>query len=398
MTKIRPNTAKAEIIYHVSDSHGSNIDWPVNLLRHYHKHHAPLPLTVVHTGDLFELSASQANDENAITQKYNDLMCNVALREIMDRHLFLSQWDDWDYGGDNSSATHTTSRGLYTIDREMILHIRDELFPFPQIRLNNENDARWTHRTSNIMIIAPDSRSFKHPIAVTENDGTCTNLLDGSGEAQCWGEDQLQWIDEKLLSARQNRIERIIFISTQSFVDNLYPPPFPCDGPLMGIRDSLGIFHKYERNEVLKMVKALGLENRFVVWSGDDHTALVRRRETWHKPYPVKDPDQLEIETDLLPSFPIYEFKAGNGGSTTRLFDHENLPPLWWSGLAEDYHTVPPPWGSSNSKHAAIGFCWKFQRKKPAEVTAVLLENERTSYFPGQIPRKAGFEFWTRTL
>ena len=392
--RLQRDTKGAEVIYHVSDSHGQNDSWALGLLDHYEDNHAPLPLTVVQTGDIFELSTAQAQDENAIRDKINEVLGNPSIMELIDAGTLLWQWDDWDFAGDNSSATHTTSRGIVEIDRMLPLNVRNVCMPYPQINLAVNGDARWSHTTKNSMIIAPDSRSRKDPVSTTSALGYCQNQLDGTGMPACWGE-QLDWILGQLQIAKKANVQHIFFVSTQSFVDNLGVPSFPCDGALMGVRDSLGIFYKWERNEVLKMVKTLGLEDRFIVWSGDDHTPLVRRRDFWHAPYHVQDEEPVRDEA--LDVFPVYEFKAGQGGNTTRLFDSAEHPPLWWGGL-DDYTNPAPAWGTAMSRHRDIGFCWRLQPGRPLEVSAVLLEAESTSYVPGQLPRPAGYEFWRRGL
>jgi hypothetical protein len=141
----------------------------------------------------------------------------------------------------------------------------------------------------------------------------------------------------------------------------------------MGVRDSLGIFHKDERNDFLRFLQAKNIDT--IVLSGDDHKPKISYRDFWCEPHNVKkDP---VVAKDI--TIGIFEFKAGNGGSTTRVFDSNDFPPYWWAGCANEYTQKKPVKGYGNLTRKDVGFCFHIihkDEKKLCRVHAILLEDE----------------------
>jgi len=384
----------AAVIYQVTDTHGLNEAWPGHLLQYHEAQHAGLPAVVLCTGDMWNTLESETGSVTALQDKYLDFWAEPGVKQLFSRIPILQMWDDWDYLGDNSCRSHTGARGLREIDRKLALDVRKHFMPCPRRFSADEatRDAGYALTVAGNLLLVPDSRSMKAAVA-TSSGGTCLEALDGSQHADCWGPNQLGWIERTL--EQVGDCYKIFFISTQSFVDNLTPPQLPCQGTTTGVRDSLGLFHKWERNELLKHAATLGLlepERRFMVLSGDDHTPLVRRRSFWHAPYhltnetPLPEPDLEEVT--------VWEFKPGNGGRTTRIFDSEDEPPVWFGACGGEYETNPPAWGTANSRRADIAFCWRVINEDDQQACtfqAVLLEDEPPAPCPGQLPRSAPF-------
>ncbi len=385
-----PNAPRMFALYFLADSHGLNDDWPRGVLAHIEANFEPdTRVLVVYGGDLFVIGPGEVNDREAIKAHYDALLANPALTALRARAGFVHQWDDWDFLGDNSCETHSGDRGDKRIDRWLPIGPRMgfdlETFPagVPQL---DTSTAGWFLRFGDSLILAPDSRSMKQALAVTGEDGACRCMMDGSGNPHIWGIEQWRAM-EALLTDHATRPEpgRVYFVSTQTFVDNLDVPLRPCDGHTMGARDSLGIYHKWWRNELLSLVRRLGLEERFTVLSGDDHTALVRERDFWCGPHHFSG-GEMPWFVPALDGLRVREWKAGNGGSTTRIFDSADHPPLWWGGPAGEYERCA--WGQDDAP-ADVGFCFSWPAKQPLNVTA------RAVLFEGP---DAPHEYWQRGI
>jgi len=363
------------VFYHVTDSHGQNNEWPVNLLAHYREGYRDLPAAVLYTGDIFEIGAKdfEADFLGSLRKKYKTLYSAPAIAELFSQVPLFHMWDDWDFAGDNSCNGYSASRGFMKFDRSIPLKARREYVPNPASFESHETAAFFVTIANNLIVVA-DSRSKKAPLARQE-EGRCQNLLDGSqskDEAPCWGRAQLEDIKQVFIS-HKNKTYKNFLVSTQSFVDNLRPPAFPCDGRLMGERDSFGVFHKDERNDLLRFIQTEGIE--MIVLSGDDHKPKITYRDFWHEPYPVKK--EPVIAKDITVG--LFEFKAGNGGSTTRIFDSAEFPPYWWAGCADEYTEKKPVRGYGNLVRKDVGFCFHIineGQRKQCRVQAVLLEDE----------------------
>jgi len=363
------------VLYHGADSHGQNNEWPVNLLRHYQESFSGLPVAVLYAGDIFEIGAKDFEPDflGSLRKKYKTLYSTPAIAELFSQIPLFQMWDDWDFAGDNSCNGYSASRGFIKIDRSVPLKARREYVPNPASFESHETAVFFVTIANNLIVVA-DSRSKKAPLARQEG-GSCQNLLDGSqskDEAPCWGRAQLEDIKQVFLS-HKNKTYKNFLVSTQSFVDNLRPLAFPCDGHLMGERDSFGVFHKDERNDLLRFLQAEGIE--VIVLSGDDHKPKITYRDFWHEPYHVKK--EPIIAKDI--TIGLFEFKAGNGGSTTRIFDSNDFPPYWWAGCADEYTEKRPARGYGNLVRKDVDFCFHIindGQRKQCRVQAVLLEDE----------------------
>lgn len=367
------------VFYHCSDSHGANNDWPVHLLEHYREGFKDLPVAVLYTGDIFEIgpvimrSQLNGNELDFIRNKYKTLYRTPAIADLFSQIPLFLIWDDWDFFGDNSSGQHTASRGFAKIDRSIALRARREYIPNPA-SFESHDTAAFHVNIANNLILVSDSRSRKAAISVTE-EKKCKNILDGSQkkeEAPCWGKKQLNYM-KKVLSSQTKETYKNFLVSTQSFIDNLGRVFFPCDGNLMGVRDSLGIFHKDERNDLLRFLQ----ENKIdlIVLSGDDHKPKISYRDFWYEPHNVKE-DPVKAKDITIG---IFEFKAGNGGSTTRAFDSNEFPPFWWAGCANEYTQKKPVKGYGNLTRKDVGFCFHIindVKTRLCQVQAILLEDE----------------------
>jgi len=392
-TCLPPHPDQGEVvIYQVSDAHGLNEAWPKNLLRHHRDNSPETPAVVLCVGDLWNVFQDEVGDKEALQNHYLEFWSVPAVKQLFSQIPILQMWDDWDYLGDNSCRTHTGARGLHQINRALALGVRADFMPGPRRMAPSgaAADAGYALTLAGNLMLVPDSRSLKEAVATSSN-GFCFSHLDGSQHAACWGDTQLTWMKQTLTSSTD--CYKLFLVSTQSFVDNLEPPAFPCEGSFTGTRDSLGLFHKWERNLLLKEALDLGLlhpDRRFVVLSGDDHTPLARRRSFWHAPYQLKtEPPVLDPHLDGVM---VWEFKSGNGGRATSVFDSVDEPPIWWGGCRGDFETNPPVWGHANSRKADIGFSWKIRNvdgDRHCTVQAIMLDDEPSGPCPGHLPRTA---------
>jgi hypothetical protein len=387
----RPDQGEV-VIYQVADTHGLNETWPATLLQHHLEHHPDVAAAVLCMGDLWNVYEDETASESALQDHYLGFWAVPAVKRLFSQIPILQMWDDWDYLGDNSCRTHTGARGLREIDRKLALQVRKDFMPGPR-RLAPAGampDAGFSVNLGGCLLLVPDSRSMKEA-AARSTGGVCYDMLDGSQPAPCWDEVQREWMMRALDAGRTSY--KVFLVSSHSFADNLQPPVLACEGTSTGVRDSLGLFHKWERNELLKQALALGLlepERRFIVLSGDDHTPLVRRRAHWHAPYRLKE--EAPVPEPALDGAVVWEFKAGNGGRTTTIFDSDDEPPVWWGGCAGEYQSNPPAWGRANSRKADVAFCWHIVTNgddRHCTVRALLLEDEPPAPCPGQLPRTA---------
>jgi len=364
------------VFYHCTDSHGANNEWPVSLLKHYRENFKDLPAAVLYTGDLFTINSNELKKPeflDFLRKKYKVLYSTPAIADLFSQVPLYQIWDDWDFAGDNSCAGYSVSRGIITFNRELPLKARQEYVPNPA-SFDFYDTAAFYVKIANNLIMVADSRSRKAAVSIVE-ESNCKNILNGSqskDEAPCWGKDQLDYIKQVFLS-HKGKTYKNFFVSTQSFIDNLKPVSFPCDGNLIGIRDSLGIFHKDERNDFLRFLQREGIE--VYVLSGDDHKPKITFRDFWHESYNVKK--EPIVAEDI--TIGIFEFKAGNGGSTTGVFDSDEFPPYWFAGCANKYTENKPVQGYGNLVRKDVGFCFHVVNESDEQkcvVQAVLLENE----------------------
>ncbi|EKD46183.1 MAG: hypothetical protein ACD_68C00114G0001, partial [uncultured bacterium] len=366
------------VLFHASDSHGLNQTWPQTIKDYYQQNYADLPAAVVYTGDLFVLSDSA--DLNAIRTKYKTVYSTASFADLFSQIPLYQMWDDHDFYSNNSNRDYAI---LTTIDRNVALQARNEYLPAPgrEWRENNNDDsAGYLVKIGNIPVIIADERSQKTP-EIIPNGSNCANFLDGSqtdiNQATIFGEEQRAWIKEAITEYKDTGLK--IFVSPQSLIDNVELSLDPCD-QVASVRDSLGLFYKAERNNLIQYILDNNAQNGLVVWSGDDHGAKITKRNVWWQPYPVFGSQMPSPDANLFSphsSPEITEFKAGNGQPVSFIFDNQTYKPYWWSGCSCAYDNTQIP--ESDSMNADIGFAWRINyngNSVSANVKGLLLEAE----------------------
>lgn len=181
-------------------------------------------------------------------------------------------WDDWDYLGNNSAgqietaaardAAATTYREFWAgspslVDSEAIYHsfvVADCLFILLDVRTKREGTPGST-------------------------GGPAIGSWDWQNDDDAWGATQIAWLKSEL-TAHASKPWKFIFTGC-NIVDNVNSHTVA--GP--GRRDSVGIYHRRERNDIMQWMRDNPTAARGVIWwKGDDHLPHVNFGRKFREP------------------------------------------------------------------------------------------------------------------
>ncbi len=284
------------LVYHTGDFHDAHIPSPSNddslaaymwIKDDWIANHAPnnTPAVILQLGDLYTFgslnpAASTLTAEQAFTgvpvfdfNSLGVLGAVATLDEAGATHYLplLFMWDDWDYAGNNSSSATGVYNDPSVVDAQAEAALiwdwtwRDHAQPAAP-------SFGYTYVIGGVPFIVSDSRSQKSGGLILS--GTPVVWQDPAREANtCWGITQRDWLKSEVATYAGRGL--VFFVSSTTFRD----PRHPARSPFMtgGARDSLGVYHKAERNYVFKDAAGLGYGSKtgLIVLSGDDHYDVV---------------------------------------------------------------------------------------------------------------------------
>lgn len=220
-------------------------------------------------------------------------------------------WDDQDFVSNNSFGKNysaATLGGMIQVFREY----------FGGIAQGPAADAIYAaFRIADCLFVMTDNRS--------QRDGcpaSAPSVLPPTYDyryARCWGVTQLQWIKDTLLQY-QDAPFKFVFTGTTVMDMEQFSATPPNTGP-SAKRDSIGLFYRYERNDLLLWLRdnpkcARGL----IFLSGDDHRMVLQRSSYWHDPCPWTQLSALSSPVNygwpLIPDFKIPSLTQNATGLT----------------------------------------------------------------------------------
>lgn len=248
-------------------------------------------------------------------------------------------WDDWDFLGNNSYKNYKLPGS--GSGREWIRSKWPQQFPVPDYDTDNGGGLAHYIRVANVLIIITDARYSKDPTPGTLLPSLANEppYYDGTlfradynvwKDAEGWGAEQVAWIKQVLLN--NNDCHFLFFVVSQTMVDNVRT----LQPAAVGARDSVGIYHKTERNDILRFVDQETDFNKILVITGDDHEAKIHRRHWYNEQWDVYNgvqgsTEDWEAQTKYyFKDFDWWEFKA-IGGPSQELGNDFGTPEIYYS-------------------------------------------------------------------
>lgn len=353
-TRTMPRSGRFAV-YYISDAHdgsgsGTNTSATYNaVLTHYTTNFEPLgvPGIIIQGGDLFtssifsnQTALSWGSDNVLIANAYID--ATGATKKLP----MLYMWDDWDFAGNNSSKYPRLLPGPIFTDHADALRVYDYYWR------NNPGQPAAPSRgfisvIADVPILVLDGRSQKEPsnhlffgLPGTYNwqDPTLTDNT-------ALGSVQREWAKQQLALHGQKGM--ILIVGGTTWKNAIHEQRLPYSGG--GIRDSIGIYHILERNDLLETAGKYGASwrNNLIILSGDDHWSVVWRDVTRLNKSPGDSiiPFPVELPYPAAPTstaVPFLEFKVQSGDEDSRTAG--NSPILFGPGqyFSRDVLTQPP--------------------------------------------------------
>lgn len=194
-------------------------------------------------------------------------------------------WDDWDGGGNNNF-------GLDQPNRQMLTQVFREVFAgIPPGADPSGLGIYYSFKIADCLFLMVDDRTYS-----SRTGGAIPAAPPGTWDpetAQCWGPVQLQWIKDTLAANASAPFK--FLINGTTMLDNKNPPS---PGPLK--RDSVGIYYRRERNDLMAWLQAHpeALRGLYLL-TGDDHCQKVYYTRTWRRPVLDTDPNPFDEEGAL---------------------------------------------------------------------------------------------------
>lgn len=340
-------------VYYTTDAHdGSGTGTSVtavytNILAHYNTNFAPIgvPGIIIQAGDLF--TSSVTSNQTVLSWGTDNVLPSNAYIDATGaaRTLpLLYMWDDWDWAGNNSSKYPRLLPGPIFTDHADALRVYDYYWR------NNSGQPAPPSRgfitvVAGVPILVLDGRSQKEPNnrAFFGLDGLYN--WESATAATALGPDQLAWAKTQLAEHASKGM--VLIVTGTTFKNAIHEQRAPYSGG--GIRDSIGIYHILERNELLNEIGKRGgsWRNNVVILSGDDHWSVVWKDVTRENkspgdsvvPFPVTPPYPSAPTTTPCP---FLEFKVQGGDEDSRTAG--NSPILFGPGqfFSRDVLTQAP--------------------------------------------------------
>jgi hypothetical protein len=185
---------------------------------------------------------------------------------------FCHIWDDHDAYGNNRPADQASDQR-----KAVALQVWKEYYA-GEPELASPGAVYKAFRIADCLILMLDGRTY-----LTSSPGSFpTTVLPPDYDpatARVWGDEQLAWI-KATLQAHASAPWKFI-VSGGTLIDNAWTPL--TIGP--GKRDSIGIYYRKDRNDLLAWLAANpACAKGLVCLTGDDHMPCVQQPTAWHDP------------------------------------------------------------------------------------------------------------------
>ena len=269
------------VVYHLSDGHANHIDAYGRVLTHWTATYAAagIPAFIVQTGDFYQLDSG---DGDAVTAYANKVLPELA--EITNtlttgrRFPIVFMWDDHDFAGNNSAgagyvpAFASAPSPIAEAQALWDWTWREAPQPSPPSR-------SYSFEIAGVPFLVVDQRSQRtqsgsHPGDLAGDARTGDEALGSYWTAI--GVPQRDWLASELRRVSGRGL--IFFVHGTTLVDGGFASGTVGAGS--AVRDSVGLWHKAERNDYLRRgLGAVFAKNNLVVLSGDDHRNSVFARQ-----------------------------------------------------------------------------------------------------------------------
>lgn len=180
-------------------------------------------------------------------------------------------WDDWDYLSNNSAGQEFTAA-----DRLVAETVWREFFDGAPATVE-ANAIYHTFKIADVVFLMLDNRTYREGTLGTQNPAEVNpwNHLDTNN---VWGPTQLAWI-KSTLTANKDAPFKVI-VNGCNMMD-------PVSGGPSGAarRDSIGLYHRRERNELFKFLKDNPAEaSGLLFMKGDDHRNMCHHERFFAPP------------------------------------------------------------------------------------------------------------------
>lgn len=266
-----PSTGGNFRVCNLMDTHGENAAAFAMTLAYYRSNVEPLgiPAVATVTGDFVNTYPTEANPSQPLSFFEDIGYAEIAEMGDLPHYIpLLFQFDDHDWGGNNSSSTRAP------IDGSManVATLYEEMWRQPTAYPAAPSYA-YEDVIAGVPLIFTDGRSQRTQVGLSPYQDGHVGTETESPSYTFLGAAQRTWLVSKLATYRTKGL--VLFYGGGTWHDNVSNPGTP--GSSIGQRDSTGIWWKHERNTVLSGMDAGGFPAgvRLVLVTGDDHRNTV---------------------------------------------------------------------------------------------------------------------------
>jgi hypothetical protein len=237
----------------------------------------PLPTLTITPGDHEAPTATDTATRRTQMQTIRSLgFPSGARTNWRGKTPLYSVWDDWDYLGNNSAGQAMTAAqrlAAETVFRE---------YYAGHSTMESSEGIHRAFQIADVAFILCDNRTYREATLGTTTPAT-VDPWDYTASNDAWGAAQLAWIKAQLTAAKDLPIK--ILVTGCNLMDNVRT-----GSGGGGRRDSIGIYHRRERNDLFQFLKDNPDEARgLLVIKGDDHIASAHIESQFREPEPFTD-------------------------------------------------------------------------------------------------------------
>jgi len=256
------------VVFECADQHGkaSNLVGFTDILSYWETNYEPdgIPGFILQIGDF-----ASGSGITTAASGVNNWIATLGTSDVEDclaRLPVAFQWDDWDYGGDNSSSDWGDYDTMPDDAETVADHIwRDRPQPASP-------SYGYSFTVANVPFIIPEDRSQR--ITKRDESDDTDYVPHWSGDEYpnnpnhtCFGSAQREWLKAQFVAYADRGLVVLTFGGT------LKDPIATGFGTGVGARDSASLYYKSEVNDILKVAHDYGYseKNSLLVFTGDDH-------------------------------------------------------------------------------------------------------------------------------